>query len=251
MPSQLDKYPIRTATLPPAVFRHWRHSQEEDRDGVEVYHTDDFPFPPAFGRDGFEICSDGRFVQEDIGPADEIIRTPGHWALLAPRRVGVSLDGGTGTPRRFVFDIVDVDDSTLRIRRFTRHAGPTEAGEGAADEARAVDLLARPPASTFRLIDFEEAKILSLLTFPGQFVLQVSGLKPYADMKVSLEPVVYIRQPEYWEIEVVGSLSGIGLPVDTPYTVSLPLAGSIGSIGIDVVGATTFQRFDILPGNTQ
>jgi hypothetical protein len=114
-----------------------------------------------------------------------------------------------------------------------------------------MDLLARPPASTFRLIDFEEATILNLATFPGRLALQVSGQKPYANMKVSLEPVVYVRQPEYWEIEVVGSLSGVGLPVVTPYTVTLPLAGTIGTRGIDVVGATTFQRFDILPGNTK
>jgi hypothetical protein len=246
--SQLDQ-PITKATLPVTVFRHWRHSREEDRDGVEVYRPLDYPFPVGHTRDGFEIRPDGRFVQEDVGPADELVRVPGHWQLLAPRRVGVSLDDGNGTARRFAFDVLDVDDSVLRIHRLTRHAGP--AANGDTDRGRAIDFLARPPASAYRVIDFEDARILHLRTFPGRLVLQVSGLMPYANMKVSLEPVSYVQAPDYWEIEVIGWLPAIGLPVMTPYTVSLPLDGVIGKIGIEVVGATTAKRFDIHPATTQ
>ena len=61
-------------------------------------------------------------------------------------------------------------------------------------------------------------------------------------------PVIYIQQPEYWAIEVVGSLRGIGLPALAPYAVSIPLAGIIGTKGIEVVGATRSQRFDISTG---
>jgi hypothetical protein len=41
---------------------------------------------------------------------------------------------------------------------------------------------------------------------PPPFVLRVSGTKPLANMQVQLVPLVFIRQPEYWGIDVVGSL---------------------------------------------
>jgi hypothetical protein len=70
-------------------------------------------------------------------------------------------------------------------------------------------------------------------------------------MQVQLVPLVFIQQPEYWGIEVVGSLpGGIGLPALAPYEVSLPLAGFLGTQGIEVIGATRVQRFDIAPSGT-
>ena len=35
--------------LPPALFRQWTHSREEDRAGVEVYRPDGYTFPPSHG----------------------------------------------------------------------------------------------------------------------------------------------------------------------------------------------------------
>jgi hypothetical protein len=66
-------------------------------------------------------------------------------------------------------------------------------------------------------------------------------------MEVELAPLVYIRQPEYWEIEVLGRLSGIGLPALAPYTAALRLAGVTGTKGVEVVGATRRARFDVPP----
>ena len=68
-----------------------------------------------------------------------------------------------------------------------------------------------------------------------------------ATWKCELSPVIYIRQPEYWEIEVQGCQRGLGLPVLTPYTVALRLGGTIGTKGVEVVGATRSQRIDV-PG---
>jgi hypothetical protein len=79
--------------LPPAIFRHWVHSREEDADGLEVFRSEGFEFPPSFGRDGFEMHEDGAFVQEDVGPADGIVRVPGRWAAVGPRQVAVSFYG--------------------------------------------------------------------------------------------------------------------------------------------------------------
>jgi hypothetical protein len=101
------------------------------------------------------------------------------------------------------------------------------------------------PAST-RLIDFDVAEILVLESFPPQYVLVVSGRKPLWNMTVTLSPLTYIRRPEYWGIEVVGSVGGIGIPSPgAPYTVSLPITGFIGTCGIEVIGATRSERHDI------
>jgi hypothetical protein len=105
-----------------------------------------------------------------------------------------------------------------------------------------------PVPSSFRLLDFEQARVITLRSFPPQFILRVSGTKPYLNMDVELVPLVYIRQPEYWGIEVVGSLRGIGLPALAPYTVSIPLASILGTRGIEVIGATRSERFDLVPG---
>jgi hypothetical protein len=104
----------------------------------------------------------------------------------------------------------------------------------------------QPVAESVRLIDFEHAEVRPGF-LPGTYILVVSGTKPYLNMQVDLSPLVYIRQPEYWGIEVIGSLPGIGLPALAPYTVSLPLDGIRGSIGIEVIGANQTQLIDLPP----
>ena len=66
-------------------------------------------------------------------------------------------------------------------------------------------------------------------------------------MTVRLSPLIYIRQPEYWGIEVVGSLPGFCLTALAPYTVSIPLAGITGTKGIEVIGANKKQKI-VVPG---
>ena len=118
------------------------------------------------------------------------------------------------------------------------------AGTAAADPPSA----APPPATNCRVIDFESAQVLTPPTGPAQHVLVVRGKKPYSNMEVTLTPLVYIRQPEYWGIEVVGCpLPEVGLPVVTDYAVKLDLDGTIGTRGIDVIGATHSEEIDI-PG---
>jgi hypothetical protein len=105
-----------------------------------------------------------------------------------------------------------------------------------------------PRAESSRLINFDEAEIVTLESFPPQYVLVVRGTKPYLNMEVDLVPLVYVRQPEYWGIEVVGRLrSGIGLTALAPYTVSIPLAGSTGTKGVEVVGASRSEKIEVPP----
>jgi hypothetical protein len=92
--------------------------------------------------------------------------------------------------------------------------------------------------------DFDTVKVVPGIV-NGTWFLIVSGNKPYVTMRVDLSPRVYIRQPEYWGIEVVGCMSGIGLPAVTPYVAVLPLQGVIGTKGIEVIGATRSEKKDI------
>lgn len=106
-------------------------------------------------------------------------------------------------------------------------------------------LQALPTPQSCRIIDFESAQVVTLRTRPPRRVLTVSGQKPYFNMTVSLSPLVYIQQPEYWGIEVVGCLPEVGLPAVAPYVVSLDLSGIIGTRGIEVIGASRSERIDV------
>ena len=235
----------RTGDLPPQLFRHWIHSREEDQGDVLFFRTEDFAFPPSFGRDGMELRPDGTFVQDDIGPADGIVRTPGRWTLEGPGRIAVRFDGAR---QDYAFTLVSVEPDLLRIRLAS--AETPYRSVPCADEEQMQRFTSAPPATGFRLLDFDHADVVTLESFPPQFVLRVSGTKPLANMHVQLAPLVFIRQPEYWGIEVVGSLTGIGLPALAPYEVSLPLTGFLGTQGIEVIGATRMQRFDITTSGT-
>ena len=103
---------------------------------------------------------------------------------------------------------------------------------------------ALPHSSSCRLITFKDAQVVPGIV-PKTFFLSVSGMKPWATMKVELHPLIYIRQPEYWGIEVVGCQSGIGLPVLTPYHVTLDISQLLGTIGIEVIGASERKQFKV------
>ncbi|HET9254613.1 MAG TPA: hypothetical protein VFO16_05350 [Pseudonocardiaceae bacterium] len=109
--------------------------------------------------------------------------------------------------------------------------------------------VARPtaPAPYCHVIDFESAQVITSPSEKSRYLLVVRGEKPSSNTQVTLNPLVYIRQPEYWGIEVVGCVSGIGLPVLTPYTATLDLDGVIGTRGIAVIGSTHSETIDV-PG---
>ncbi len=100
-----------------------------------------------------------------------------------------------------------------------------------------------PPANTARLLDFTNAEIR-----PGfvndTFFLVVSGKKPYINMEVKLIPFMYVMQPDYWEIEVVGLLPPIDLPTEDSYTASIPIDNILGKNGIEIIGATKRQKLE-------
>lgn len=101
---------------------------------------------------------------------------------------------------------------------------------------------ALPKPESSRLIDFEQAEIRPGIV-SGTYILVVSGTKPYLNLQVDLVPLVYVQQPEYWGVEVVGTLpGGIGLPATAPYTVTLGVDGIRGKKGIEVIGANSSKQ---------
>jgi hypothetical protein len=107
---------------------------------------------------------------------------------------------------------------------------------------------ALPAPRSVRLIDFDDAQVNAGIVNDTYF-LTVSGTKPYANMVVELSPLIYVRRPEYWEIEVVGHVpGGIGLPATDPYSITIPLDGVTGTKGIEVVGANGSRRIEVPPG---
>ena len=79
----------------------------------------------------------------------------------------------------------------------------------------------------------------------GTYFLIVQGTKPWVTMVVSFAPHIYIRQPEYWEIEVVGTQWGIGLPQTGPFVHAEAITGSIGTQGVDVIGSNKTIRLPL------
>ena len=98
-----------------------------------------------------------------------------------------------------------------------------------------------PFAHSCRRIDFD---LIELRDSPrdGGRLLLVSGIKPWADLHVTLEPLVYRELPDFWVIEVVGRLTTSGLPGLVDFCAALRLGSMQGRRGIEVVGASRSER---------
>jgi hypothetical protein len=103
---------------------------------------------------------------------------------------------------------------------------------------------ALPHPSSCRLISFDTAEFVPGFV-PKTFFLIVTGIKPWLTMTVELSPLIYIRQPEYWGIEVVGCQHGIGLPTTAPYHVALDISHLLGTKGIKVIGAASKKQIKV------
>lgn len=105
-----------------------------------------------------------------------------------------------------------------------------------------------PSATGPKLIDFDDDKIeLREGIVNNTRFLHVGGTQPYHNMRVELVPLMYVTQPEYWEIELVGTLSEVGLHATKPFNIALLLGPFIGTKGIEVVGGTKRKRLGVPP----
>ena len=117
------------------------------------------------------------------------------------------------------------------------------AGKKAAS-SRPQAVAASQAAQSVRRINFTKAEVRPGFV-PNTYFLIVSGTKPCLNMKVHLSPLIYIKKPEYWGIEVIGTLSGICLTAIAPYHVFIPLDGITGTKGIEVIGATKRKKIKV------
>jgi hypothetical protein len=64
-----------------ALLGEWVHSHEEDEPGRKVFRRSGYPFPPARGRDAFELNADDTALVRGPGPTDMPEEKTGRWAL--------------------------------------------------------------------------------------------------------------------------------------------------------------------------
>ena len=97
------------------ILNHWVNSYEEDADGVEVYRSADFHFPPSRFRRGFDLRADGELQYEDVGSTDKPLVLHGRWSSVGPQRIRLEFDDASRRPE--VIEIISIDDGVLRVKR--------------------------------------------------------------------------------------------------------------------------------------
>lgn len=102
--------------LPKEIFKHWTHSHEEDTAEFSVFRPADYKFPPARGRNGFEIKEDGKFIEYGPGPDDRGVELHGYWEPEGKTKIigYVEEDGKT---RQRVINIITCSDDILKIKK--------------------------------------------------------------------------------------------------------------------------------------
>jgi hypothetical protein len=101
--------------LPSALFQHWIHSHEEDFATVVVYRPRSYPLPPARGRDGFIIFTDGLFRQLDIAMTDGNRTVEGKWEQIADTMLKVEFPLAHRSP--MVYEVLECEVDRLEIRQ--------------------------------------------------------------------------------------------------------------------------------------
>ncbi len=94
------------------LFRHWVHSFEDDSTGYRAFRPADYAFPPARGREGFEIQKGGAFVHYAIGPADGSIAVSGTWTMKGNNTLSVKLEEGA----EMEIQILELSKDMLKVK---------------------------------------------------------------------------------------------------------------------------------------
>ena len=98
-----------------ALLGRWVHSQEEDGPAGMVYRTASYPFPPARGRNGFELGAGGALRESRPGPVDRTVEAAGTWSIEGDDLLVLSATG-PGFPGRKL-RVVSVDGERLVVQR--------------------------------------------------------------------------------------------------------------------------------------
>lgn len=97
---------------PTDLYQYWIHSYEEDETAKQlwVYRPDTYAFPPARGRDGFEIKENGVFIAHPIAPTDGSLSIEEKWTLDKDKLMVVGENGEYG------FTIISVSKDKLVLK---------------------------------------------------------------------------------------------------------------------------------------
>jgi predicted membrane protein len=106
---------VAAMTLPSQIFRRWTHSREEDRADILVYRPQDYPFPPARGREGLEFRENGEFIRYQIGPTDRSLAVPGRWSIQNTNVVEVQFPNQSVSS--YILTILECDEQILKVRQ--------------------------------------------------------------------------------------------------------------------------------------
>jgi hypothetical protein len=101
--------------LPRQIFKRWIHSREEDQESILVYRSDDYPFPPARGREGLEFRENGEFIQYRIGAADVNLAVPGRWSTQETSVIEIQLSNQSATS--YTLRILECDEQILKVSK--------------------------------------------------------------------------------------------------------------------------------------
>lgn len=101
--------------LPASFFKTWKHSFEEDGPDWLAYRPGDFNFPPARGREGFEIKENGEFILHGIAPSDGTIMVKGTWKLSEDKIIHAAFNSEDQEPMSF--RIISIEEDLLKISR--------------------------------------------------------------------------------------------------------------------------------------
>jgi hypothetical protein len=91
----------------------WVHSHEEDTDDEMVFRPSSFEFPPARGRESFELRPDGSYVGSAPGPVDVPEPSAGKWTLEGDRLFLTPDGDGPGQ----AWQVTGVEPDRLTVKR--------------------------------------------------------------------------------------------------------------------------------------
>ena len=88
-----------------------------------------------------------------------------------------------------------------------------------------------PPGKDCLPVDFATADLRS---DGDRVLLKVTGQAPHAGMSIEVRPVLYVMQPDYWQMALVACTAKGVKPAGAPepFSTEINLAGSVGRKGI-------------------
>ena len=88
------------------IARSWTHAHEEDHDGLLVFRSSDQDFPPAHGRQSFDLQPGGTLARSGPGPDDRTVRSTGTWSVEGDQ---LELHPGEGAAQRYRVAAIEAD----------------------------------------------------------------------------------------------------------------------------------------------